>query len=205
MLPPQSKSIITSDTSLTDFRYHIPKNVQEHVDYITPGIKLLSEGHMGAPPRRMKDAGQLRRRANFNSKAGVHGPPDSSRSRPTVDEVDCREDLVPDCIRGWLKTPIWLGTALTTTNRAIQCSKRNEEAPQKQIGNLSRPGPTLQPGRSERILRRLGIVRNPSGSVGKFAEKRTVRSPRARTRSIGSSMAPRVRRRTEVSQVPRQH
>jgi hypothetical protein len=35
-------------------RYHIPVNVQEHVDYITPGLRLLAGGRAspGVPKRK---------------------------------------------------------------------------------------------------------------------------------------------------------
>ncbi|XXG96353.1 hypothetical protein Hte_002635 [Hypoxylon texense] len=39
--------------------YHVPKQVQEHIDYITPGIKLMGYGNTENPQPRKRSAGRV--------------------------------------------------------------------------------------------------------------------------------------------------
>jgi tripeptidyl-peptidase-1 len=42
-LPVTSKTLVrTSPHVLTNRRYHVPSHIQQHVDYITPGVKLFA-------------------------------------------------------------------------------------------------------------------------------------------------------------------
>jgi hypothetical protein len=81
-------------------RYHVPEVVRDHVDYITPGIKLMAEGHGGSRPRTMADANEIKPRVDVDSMPAPEKEFNVASAQADAPEVDCRQDLVPDCVRG---------------------------------------------------------------------------------------------------------
>lgn len=60
-------------------QYHVPKHIQEHVDYITPGIKLL------APVKRGRDSVEKKAKRGFGMTSGNGSPlPPKFRAEPPV-------------------------------------------------------------------------------------------------------------------------
>ncbi|KAH9219932.1 protease S8 tripeptidyl peptidase I [Leptodontidium sp. 2 PMI_412] len=97
--------------------YFLPTLLQRHVDYITPGIKLLPVSK------------QVTKRA-FSKRPGavlpmpplVHILPPSSNAKqePSMQStaaplVNCNQQITPECIKGLYKVPI--GTKFNSTNR----------------------------------------------------------------------------------------
>ncbi|KAK8133413.1 hypothetical protein PG984_005425 [Apiospora sp. TS-2023a] len=102
--------------------YHVPKHIQEHVDYITPGIRLMSLGDTHEPrgkkrstysgsngidrfirPVKMLDPAKLNIAANQTG-----APDDGPRipwNIPFPLDGDCDKYITPDCIRRLYRVP----------------------------------------------------------------------------------------------------
>ncbi|KAH8899002.1 subtilisin-like protein [Thozetella sp. PMI_491] len=85
---------LSGDVRAACDKYHVPKNIQHHIDYITPGVKLV------APLK----AQMLGRRAT-GLEQGKHGHPplkhapgNSDRLTNTNDLAHCDEVITPACI-----------------------------------------------------------------------------------------------------------
>lgn len=79
--------------------YHVPAHIQEHVDYVTPGIRMR---------------GQSAKKRNIQNKAAIHYPashPSATNtinkfsiigngSYPGVNSTSCDSYITADCIRG---------------------------------------------------------------------------------------------------------
>lgn len=103
--PPPTQGEANSSPLL---RYHVPQHVQEHIDYITPGIKLM-------PPRGKSEARDanipVEKRSFMNSQGARTKPVDRLRARPTKPKIspapkavpsgiaDCGTEIIPDCIK----------------------------------------------------------------------------------------------------------
>ncbi|TGO42774.1 hypothetical protein BHYA_0005g00390 [Botrytis hyacinthi] len=83
--------------------YHLPAHVQPHVDYITPGVKLISTKKKSASKRSIlggskgKDYEPLRRPKSSSGSYSHH----NSSSLATCDEV-----ITPECIRALYRIPL---------------------------------------------------------------------------------------------------
>jgi tripeptidyl-peptidase-1 len=55
MTPPEVRSV----NSLPDIRYHVPTHIQEHIDYITSGIKLFAGKRRPNPNSDLEKRGYL--------------------------------------------------------------------------------------------------------------------------------------------------
>ncbi|KAH8821627.1 peptidase S8/S53 domain-containing protein [Xylogone sp. PMI_703] len=84
--------------------YHLPKHIQEHVDFITPGIKLL------APVKR----GHRKRGFGMTKAKSSHGaalppkfkPTDDSNLASIVNQLEtCDQTITPACIKALYKVP----------------------------------------------------------------------------------------------------
>ncbi|KAI0007511.1 putative alkaline serine protease AorO [Xylariaceae sp. FL0662B] len=95
--------------------YHVPKQVQGHIDYITPGIKLMGHGNTQEPisarkresgvrpPLRLSEPVDVSDIANLMSERGrqklsSHQPADIASGNYTL-PGGCDEYVTPDCIR----------------------------------------------------------------------------------------------------------
>ena len=79
--------------------YHVPAHIQEHIDYVTPGIRMRANGV---------------RKRDFKAKAAIHWPathPNANNtisklniigngSYPGVNSTSCSTYITADCIRG---------------------------------------------------------------------------------------------------------
>ena len=100
-------------------RYHVPHNVSHHIDYITPGIKLMSGGYEEKVMKRAVTrrhltgdlAGKPGKGFNSTAKGGRRGkckPPKPVDPNPVDTGVDesifkvtgpCSDEITPQCIR----------------------------------------------------------------------------------------------------------
>ncbi|KAI0131101.1 protease S8 tripeptidyl peptidase I [Daldinia grandis] len=79
--------------------YHLPKDVKEHVDYITPGIKLMGYGNTQEPlSKKRREAGGPLRFANPVE------PADVASGNFTL-PGGCGQYITPDCIRALYGVP----------------------------------------------------------------------------------------------------
>lgn len=83
-------------------RYHLPAHVQPHVDYITPGVKLISTKKGRASKRstglgKGKGHGPLRRPKNTFGTFSHYNP----SSLATCDEV-----ITPECVKALYRIPL---------------------------------------------------------------------------------------------------
>ena len=81
-------------------QYHVPNNIQKHVDYITPGIKLL------APVKRGHD--HSKRGFGMTMGGGIPAPP-KSRQPGHVDYLNdlksCDVAITPICVKALYEVP----------------------------------------------------------------------------------------------------
>ncbi|KAI6091726.1 subtilisin-like protein [Hypoxylon rubiginosum] len=92
--------------------YHVPKQVQEHIDYITPGIKLMGYGNPQDPPSRKRTTGpNVEGPLRFASPVE---PADTSSGNFTL-PGGCDQYTTPDCIRALYGIP--KGTKKNPDNR----------------------------------------------------------------------------------------
>ncbi|CZR67423.1 related to serine protease [Phialocephala subalpina] len=82
--------------------YHLPKHVREHIDYVTPGIRLL------APVQRQSLKREVVVDENGLMKRNIHGllqnPSDASYTKPN-DLSTCDVAITPDCVAALYKIP----------------------------------------------------------------------------------------------------
>ena len=85
---------------MTDiFRYHLPTHIKKHVDYITPGLRLLSGG------KRAQREGLTRRGFKTGATQGfsppqIKGPVTSSLADAAA--AGCDSQVIPSCIASML-------------------------------------------------------------------------------------------------------
>ncbi|KAH8897175.1 putative alkaline serine protease AorO [Thozetella sp. PMI_491] len=91
----------SGDVNIATQKYHVPSHVSSHVDYITPGIRLLStgKGH-GSKARR-----SLQRRGFMGSNGRPSGPTIMKKLPSTITNAiaadplaNCDETVTPACI-----------------------------------------------------------------------------------------------------------
>ncbi|KAI1087614.1 subtilisin-like protein [Rostrohypoxylon terebratum] len=125
--------------------YHVPKQVKEHIDYITPGIKLMGHGNTQQPPSRNRGEASLPRfgqrvseseLAHVMSERSKRDLPSKRTTGPNVEGPlrfaepvktvhiesgnftlpgGCDEYVTPDCIRAMYGIP--KGTKKHADNR----------------------------------------------------------------------------------------
>lgn len=97
----------SSDVNIACDRYHVPADVQSHIDYITPGLKLLPGGG-DAKSRKRRDT--LGKRGAHSFKTG----PVIRRPLPSFMDVQgirngplnvCDYIITPECIKALYKVP----------------------------------------------------------------------------------------------------
>ncbi|KAL1840747.1 hypothetical protein VTK73DRAFT_3682 [Phialemonium thermophilum] len=86
--------------------YHVPAVVQEHIDYITPGIRLRVDPGKAKQLKRRREAEALRRRGFDNMNTGIipMGEADVAGLPPLNSSV-CDTYVTPQCIRTQYKVP----------------------------------------------------------------------------------------------------
>ncbi|KAK4154514.1 peptidase S8/S53 domain-containing protein [Chaetomidium leptoderma] len=100
-------------------QYHVPHNVSHHIDYITPGIKLMSGGYDEKIAKRMVGKrhitgdlpGKRRKGKGKGNKTGKGKK--KCKPRPPTDPVDtqflvtgpCSDEITPHCIRAQYQIP----------------------------------------------------------------------------------------------------
>ncbi|KAK3321723.1 Pro-kumamolisin, activation domain-containing protein [Apodospora peruviana] len=100
--------------------YHVPHKVAEHIDYITPGIRLISAGNLnGAGLNRKKVRRRNKRRQqpetrHQNSHSNKRQQLESDIAHSQIEEYDekwfkimgpCTYEVTPDCVRNQYHIP----------------------------------------------------------------------------------------------------
>lgn len=86
---------------LIECRYHVPAHIQEHIDYITPGIKLLSASKVGHS--------NTKRGFGMTDGSGAprppkkHSPPDLGKLLNELESCDIA--ITPICIQALYEIP----------------------------------------------------------------------------------------------------
>lgn len=82
-------------------KYHLPKHIQQHVDYVTPGVKLL------APVKRGYEESRHRKRGMNVSGEGPNDPPKIryTKKPDNLTLANCDKAITPDCISALYKVP----------------------------------------------------------------------------------------------------
>jgi tripeptidyl-peptidase-1 len=79
--------------------YHVPKHIQEHLDYITPGIKLVAPNKRNERPRSLVTTSK----AGFNSSNSIMV---SNFKQEDINDLSvCNSSVTPACIRALYQFP----------------------------------------------------------------------------------------------------
>ena len=85
-------------------QYHLPKTIQSHVDYITPGVSLsarMKKRSVGHRPPFLSPGGPIK--VPFNSSTSPNGPVSHYAS---AGPKNCGVTVTPDCIRAMYSVPV---------------------------------------------------------------------------------------------------
>ncbi|KAI1389168.1 putative alkaline serine protease AorO [Hypoxylon trugodes] len=100
--------------------YHVPKHIKEHIDYITPGIKLMGYGDTQGPPMKRRRDAKIGTLPRFGEKisesdvANLMSERSRGLSRAKPSDVasgnytlpgGCDQYTTPDCIRALYNIP----------------------------------------------------------------------------------------------------
>lgn len=92
----QYEHIASGRTTIACDSYHVPHDVQKHIDYITPGLKLMAAGKA--------NVASLKKRASKNEKRGFRTASDTKFGGPIIKEVLSKDSLssilaalIPSC------------------------------------------------------------------------------------------------------------
>jgi tripeptidyl-peptidase-1 len=81
-------------TSLTSCRYHVPSHIQEHVDYITPGVKVF------APERPGNSRRDIEKRGNYQLPPLLNSLDMSLEALLAIPELlGCSVAITPPCVQ----------------------------------------------------------------------------------------------------------
>jgi tripeptidyl-peptidase-1 len=92
--------------------YHVPRHVQEHIDYITPGIKLLSAGY--DPTREAFSRRRRRKRQTYTNDIAHVETDDADDIALLRNPGSCAASTTPHCVRAQYGIPN--GTRATPGN-----------------------------------------------------------------------------------------
>lgn len=93
--------------------YHVPSHIREHIDYITPGIRLRVDPGKAKQLRRRHEAEQLRKRGVSAMNTGA--VPITQARLPTLPPLNssvCYKYVTNQCVRSESIIPRCLNTAL---------------------------------------------------------------------------------------------
>lgn len=80
--------------------YHIPAHVREHIDYITPGIRLRVEPGKAKKAKRRHQVDQLRKRGVRPTNTGAIPIPEAAAAQlPQLNSSVCYKYITNQCIR----------------------------------------------------------------------------------------------------------
>ncbi|KAK1766642.1 alkaline serine protease [Phialemonium atrogriseum] len=86
--------------------YHIPSHVREHVDYITPGIRLRVDKGKSAKLRRKREAEALQKRGVAAMNTGLVPIPQAKLPNlPQLNSSVCHQYVTNECIRKHYRVP----------------------------------------------------------------------------------------------------
>ncbi|CAK7204234.1 hypothetical protein SEUCBS139899_006989 [Sporothrix eucalyptigena] len=116
--------IETGTSDVAAEHYHVPRHVQAHIDYVTPGIRLRRDVDKARKMRRRREIEEDRRRSVkalhtdpsfLNSGVGsTKGTDFTLNSPPPMNNSNCYEYVTPACIRTQYSIPN--GTTATKGN-----------------------------------------------------------------------------------------
>ena len=101
----------------TQTRYQVPKHVQQHVDYITPGVKLAAPVKRGHSQR-----SKSKRGFGMTMGDGIPAPPKSRTPGPIklLNELEaCDVAITPICVAALYEVPPTLGQANPSNSLGI--------------------------------------------------------------------------------------
>jgi tripeptidyl-peptidase I len=85
---------------LTKTRYHLPSHIQEHVDYVTPGIKLIITSKNAGLKKRSSIPGKSKGITPLGAPVGDWRAPSDPESLATCDVL-----ITPSCIKALYQIP----------------------------------------------------------------------------------------------------
>jgi tripeptidyl-peptidase-1 len=85
---------------LTMTRYHLPSHIQEHVDYVTPGIKLIITSKVASLKKRSSIPGKSKGVTPLGAPVGDWPAPSDPESLATCDVL-----ITPACIKALYQIP----------------------------------------------------------------------------------------------------
>ncbi|KAK3299682.1 peptidase S8/S53 domain-containing protein [Chaetomium fimeti] len=169
--------------------YHVPHNVSHHIDYITPGIKLMSGGYDEKITNRMVGRRSLTGDLHGGRKGGKgHGRGKGNGKgkgkgkcipRPPVDPVDddsvfkvtgpCSEEITPHCIRAQYQLPN--GTKAKKGNELGVFQSLSQHYSQEDLDNYWKHiSPWVPPGTHPK-LKSINGAYGPTNDTSKAGEE----------------------------------
>ena len=100
--------------------YHVPAHIREHIDYITPGIKMRVDASKARKTKREYQARQLRKRGVSSMNTGAIPLPIGNARLPTLPPLNssvCNKYVTNQCVRS--KCPVDEPVPRLSSNAAI--------------------------------------------------------------------------------------
>ena len=124
------------------FRYHVPARIRKHVDYITPGIKLLAtgmrgHGGKGIQKRTFGITGQRNKQPPLKAPLPM---PMAAIAQSLVSAAPlsiCDVAITPPCVKGTISQAFRdIDLMLIMKNSSLQCNRSDNKGCWEQSGNI---------------------------------------------------------------------
>ena len=108
--------------------YHVPKSIQHHVDYITPGVKLMASTTVAGDGRSAAGSKKRSRGSSARRPVRLTQRPQSTRHplpNPSTDLDICDKEITPACLAALYKYPPGKLNLVLPSPPAPYCSLRD--------------------------------------------------------------------------------
>jgi tripeptidyl-peptidase-1 len=142
--------------------YHVPHHVQEHLDYVTPGIRLLAT--------RNQNNNRKRANASFGSKKVIlpesHAGPDVVGGNSTL--TGCDTLVTPACIKALYGIPTISPTTVPNPNNSLGIFEEGDYYAQADLNSFfTKYAPTIPSGKH--IFSKYSLLQSNANSSDRHA------------------------------------
>jgi tripeptidyl-peptidase I len=86
-------------------KYHVPKSIQHHIDYVTPGIKLMAPMDVKSNTQHPRSARLKKRNPGFQKTNKLYRPEKPIQSNGSSDLSNCDVAITPACVAALYEIP----------------------------------------------------------------------------------------------------